>query len=223
MLWSGAQVLRLSHVTIGVPDLDAGITTYTNLGFSLARIGTHAIASTGREYLALEELPRDGIQRITLEGPPPSAALPNIEVIRHPERPSAARHPNGAVRLERLYIAVENLQNAVDAYRTALGLPEPKIERGTVIMADMAIFDVGPGLVLAHPYAPGACAAALESRGPGPFQLLYRTSSMDAAADWLSGHGLPPPVRGVRNTGEQAMLVAADCASGVCLGLVGMA
>jgi len=48
---------------------------------------------------------------------------------------------------------------------------------------------------------------ALAPRGPGPFQILYRTKSMDAAAKWIVDHGLPPPVRGIRNSGEQAMLV----------------
>jgi len=215
--------VRLSHITIGVPDLAAGITTYTNLGFSLTRHGNRAIAATEREYLALEQMPRDGIQRITLEGPPPTAAPPNIEVIQKPERHSAARHPNGAVRLERLYVAVENLQSAVDAYRSALGLPEPKMERGTVIMADMAIFNLGAGLTFAQPYAPGPCADAIASRGPGPFQLLYRTTSLDAASNWLSANGIPPPARGTRNTGELALLIPLAQAHGAFIGLVGMA
>jgi len=114
------------------------------------------------------------------------------------------------------------LPSAIDMYRSALGLDAPKMERGTVIMADMAIFDAGAGLVLAHPYAAGVCAEALERRGAGPFQLLYRTSSMDAAARWLEEHDVPPPARGVRNTGEQAMLVPPEHAGGAYVGFVGM-
>jgi len=34
---------------------------------------------------------------------------------------------------------------------------------------------------------------ALARRGPGPFQVLYRTSGMDAAARWMTDHGLPEP------------------------------
>ena len=56
---------------------------------------------------------------------------------------------------------------------------------------------------------------ALERRGPGPFQILYRTRSMDAAAKWMADHGLPPPARGIRNTGEEAMLVIPEHACGV--------
>jgi catechol 2,3-dioxygenase-like lactoylglutathione lyase family enzyme len=201
--------VRLSHVTIGVPSLDAGIDTYTRLGFSLTRDGNRAIAPTEGEYLALEESRRDGILDIVLDASP-----------KH--RP-AAGHPNGAIRLERVYVAVENLAASVENYRKTLDLPAPKLERGTVIMADMAIFNVGPGLTLAQPYAPGHCADALASRGPGPFQLLYRITSMDAAAKWLSEHGVPPPARGVRNTGEQAMLIPAERAFGTYVGFVGMA
>ena len=46
---------------------------------------------------------------------------------------------------------------------------------------------------------------------------------MDAAARWMEGHGLPPPARGVRNTGEQAMLVEPEQACGAYIGFVGPA
>ncbi len=98
------------------------------------------------------------------------------------------------------------------------------MERGTVINADMAIFQFGPtALGLAQPAGPGVAAYALLSRGPGPFQILYRTRSMNAAAKWMAGHGVPPPARGIRNTGEQAMLVAPEHACGVYIGFVGPA
>src|SRR6266702_6841941 len=58
-------------------------------------------------------------------------------------------------------------------------------------------------------------ADALARCGQGPFQILYRTTSMDAAAKWMADHGLPPPARGIRNTGEQAMLVMPEHACGV--------
>jgi len=52
---------------------------------------------------------------------------------------------------------------------------------------------------------------------------VFRTSSMDAAARWMADHGVPPPVRGVRNTGEQAMLVGPEHACGACIGFAGPA
>jgi catechol 2,3-dioxygenase-like lactoylglutathione lyase family enzyme len=137
-------------------------------------------------------------------------------------RPAGAGHPNGVHRTERAYIAVTDLAAGVDTYSRVLGMAKPPIERGTVIMAEMAVFQLGSsGLTLAHPYRPGACADALSRRGPGPFQVLCRTKSMDAAARWLSDHGVPPPARGTRNTGEQAMLVPPEHACGVYIGFVG--
>ena len=52
---------------------------------------------------------------------------------------------------------------------------------------------------------------------------MYRTSSMDGAARWMADHGVPPPARGVRNTGEQAMLVSPEHACGTYIGFVGPA
>jgi Glyoxalase/Bleomycin resistance protein/Dioxygenase superfamily len=136
----------------------------------------------------------------------------------------ASRHPNGVQRIERVYIAVRDLAASTAHYAGVLGIPAPKMERGTVINADMAIFQLGTtALGLAHPVAPGVCADALERRGPGPFQVLYRTSSMNAAAEWMAAHGVPPPARGIRNTGEQAMLVLPQHACGVYIGFVGPA
>jgi hypothetical protein len=46
---------------------------------------------------------------------------------------------------------------------------------------------------------------------------------MNAATKWMAGHGLPRPARGIRNTGEQAMLVMPEHACGVYIGFVGPA
>ena len=123
-----------------------------------------------------------------------------------------------------MYIAVADVAAAAATYSHVLGMPAPQVQRGTVIKADMAVFNLGPtGLTVAQPAEPGPAADALARRGPGPFQVLYRTSSMDAAAHWMAAHGLPPPARGLRNTGEQAMLVRPDDACGVYIGFVGPA
>ena len=101
-------------------------------------------------------------------------------------------------------------------------LAQPLLTRGTVIMANMAVFRLGPtALGIAQPYAPGPASDHLERRGPGPFQALYRTTSMGAAARWIQAHGLPPPARGTRNDGQQAMLVTPGDACGAYIGFVG--
>ena len=176
---------------------------------------------------------REGIQSIALASDDFAAdskalnareSLEHIKLVAKSGAPPASRHPNGVQRIERVYIAVNDLAASAALYARVLGVPAPKMERGAVINADMAIFQLGPtALGLAQPAAPGVCADALERRGPGPFQILYRTRSMDAAAGWMADHGVPPPARGIRNTGEQAMLVAPEHACGVVIGFVGPA
>ncbi|HSL48826.1 MAG TPA: VOC family protein [Candidatus Deferrimicrobiaceae bacterium] len=131
-------------------------------------------------------------------------------------------HPNGVMRAERVYIAVPDVAAAARTYSRVLGRPVPAIQRGTVIKADMAVFDLGPtGLTVAQPAEPGPAAEALARRGPGPFQVLHRTRSLDAAARVMADHGVPLPPRGVRNTGEQALLIPPEHAAGAYIGFVG--
>jgi catechol 2,3-dioxygenase-like lactoylglutathione lyase family enzyme len=137
-------------------------------------------------------------------------------------RGRAGEHPNGVQGVERVYINVPDVGRAAETYARVLGMPVPKIQRGAVIKADMAVFDLGPtGLTVAQPMEPGPAADALARRGPGPFQALHRTRSMDAAARWMADHGLPAPARGIRNTGEEAMLVGPEHTGGLYVGFVG--
>jgi catechol 2,3-dioxygenase-like lactoylglutathione lyase family enzyme len=143
---------------------------------------------------------------------------------RRRQVPRAGNHPNGVLRADRVYIAVPHVAAAAEMYSRVLGMPAPPVQRGNVIKADMAVFDLGPtGLTIAQPAEPGPAAEALARRGPGPFQVLYRTSSMDAAARFMADHGVSPPARGIRNTGEQAMLVGPADACGAYIGFVGPA
>lgn len=141
---------------------------------------------------------------------------------RRRQVPLSGNHPNGVYSIERAYIVTHDAESAAATYARVLGVPQPPLQQGTVIMSNMAVFQVGPtGLGIVQPYAPGPAAEALERRGPGPFQALYRTSSMGAAARWMQERGMPPLARGVRNTGEQAMLVTAADACGAYIGFVG--
>ncbi len=143
---------------------------------------------------------------------------------RRRQVPKAGAHPNGVQRIDRVYIAVEDVVGAAAIYSRVFGIPVPTIQRGAVIKADMAVFNLGPtGLTVAQPAEPGPAAEALARRGPGPFQVLYRTTSMDGAARWMADHGMPPPARGIRNTGEHAMLVIPEHACGAYIGFVGPA
>ncbi len=141
---------------------------------------------------------------------------------RRKHTPGGGPHPNGTRFLERTYIVVENLEASVAMYSKVLGVSEPRMYKGTVIMSHMAVFQFGAaGLTIAHPYAPGPASISLEKRGPGPFQALYRTTSMGAAARWMEKNGMPPPAIGTRDTGEKAMLVSPAEACGAYIGFVG--
>jgi len=219
---------RIDHVTIGVADLKSGIAAYRNIGFDIDERG---IARNDGDHLELVR-GNEGIQSIALASDDlagDKAAMRSrggvdyLKLVEKKNAQPASRHPNGVLRIERVYIAVKDVAAAAKEYSRVLGVA-PKMERGTVIHADMAIFQLGPtALGLAQPVAPGVAADALERRGPGPFQILYRTRSMDAAAKWMADHGVPPPARGIRNTGEQAMLVMPEHACGVVIGFVGLA
>jgi catechol 2,3-dioxygenase-like lactoylglutathione lyase family enzyme len=135
----------------------------------------------------------------------------------------AGEHPNRVYTLERTYIVTRDMAASAALYAKVLGLPQPKPVKGTVIMSDMTVFQLGEhGLGIVQPYAPGPAADALERRGPGPFQALYRTRSMGAAERWMQSQGVPPLPRGVRNTGEVAMLATPAEACGAYIGFVGM-
>jgi hypothetical protein len=211
---------RIDHLELGGTG-----SVYAALGFALERRGERLVARL--ENTRLELLPdADGIRGIALEGDGP-LALAFVRSVRGEVLPQVV-HPNGAYKLERVYIAVKDVARAAAEYAKAFGVPVPKTERGTVIQADMVPFNFGEtgktaGLTLAQPVAPGVAADALARRGEGPFQALFRTRSMEAAAKWLADHGVPPPARGIRNTGEQAMLVPPEHACGAYIGFVGPA
>ena len=170
----------------------------------------------------------DGLElrwKIAMLGP--THALP-VFFIQHltplaQRRPTgAAAHPNAVTGLERAYIVVNDANASAALCARILGMDQPGLQKGTVIMSNMAIFQLGPtGLGIVTPYADGPAASALKKRGPGAFQALYRTTSMGAAANWMAAQGLPPLERGVRNTGEHAMLATPAEACGADIGFVG--
>ncbi|MDB5808538.1 MAG: hypothetical protein JWN94_660 [Betaproteobacteria bacterium] len=291
---------RIDHVTICVPDLDAGVAQFKKLGFNVGAGGAHpgkgthnAIAFNHDDYIELlavrdqaehrtasqkpgsknstlnefiaagggiryvvlqsDDLvaeiaamrsrgvdvsdPIDGSRRtpdgkelrwkVATLGPANPLPLVFIQQLtpieeRRKQVPVAGNHANGVYKLERAYIVTPDAESDAAVYAKVLGIPQPKLHKGTVIMSDMAVFEIGPtGLGIATPYAAGPAKDALERRGPGPFQALYRTTGMGAAARWMQEHGLPPLVRGVRANGEHAMLATPAEACGAYIGFVG--
>lgn len=231
------MLTRIDHVMICVPDLQRGIDAYTRIGFHIYPGGAHtgrathnAIAFHQEDYLELLSLRKDRPAAAPDPGSSDAwlaeflARGGGFRYIAVQSDDLAGDHPNEVLHTDRVYIVVPDVAVAAETYGRVLGLPVPKIQRGTVIKADMAVFDLGPtGLTVAQPVEAGPAAEALARTGPGPFQVLYRTGSMDAAARWMASHGVPPPARGVRNTGEQVMLVGPEHACGAYIGFVGSA
>lgn len=238
---------RVERVVIGVADLAAGVEVYSSLGFELHATAESAIGFNATDCLELVPTSdREGLHTIVIEsddlagdvaamrargidislgaelGSANPLPLQFIQQHAPVDRPHVCSHPNQVERLERTYVVVPELSALVETYARVLGVPVPPVQRGNVIKADMCIFDVGPtGIGVAQPMEPGPAASALELRGPGPFQVLFRTRSMAAGAAWMQTHGVPPPARGIRNTGEQAMLVGPEQACGTYVAFVG--
>lgn len=152
-----------------------------------------------------------------------------LTLVQHLVRPrpeaggdATPEHPNTASRLERAYVAVPDVQAAAELYARILDLPVPPLERGMVIKSQMAVFAVGPvGLGLAEPFGEGVTADALEAWGTAPFQILFHAESIDTAAEFMQQQGLPEPARGVRLSGEHAVLVQPEHACGAYTVLAG--
>ena len=208
----------IRYVILQSDDLAAEVTAMRSRGVDVSDV-----MEGGRRTPAGQEL-RWKAAALGPRNPLPVFFIQHVTPIaeRRKQVPDAGKHPNGVYTIERAYIVVPDAEAAAATYAKVLGLPQPPLQRGTVIMADMAVFQLGPtGLGIVQPYAKGTAADALERRGPGPFQTLFRTTSMGAAARWMQEHGMPPLARGVRNTGEQAMLVPPGEACGAYIGFVG--
>jgi hypothetical protein len=208
----------IRYIVIQSDDLDADVAAMRARGVDVSDVmdgdrrtpAGHALRWKRAVLGARNSLPLFFIQHLTA-----------IEH-RRKQVPRASGHPNQVYALERAYIVTADAEREAAQYAQVLGIAKPPLQRGTVIMSNMAVFQIGPtGLGIAQPYAAGPAAETLERRGPGPFQVLYRTKSMGAAARWMSEQGLPPLPRGVRNTGEHAMLAAPEIACGAYVGFVG--
>ena len=207
----------LRYVAVQSDDLASDVAAMRRRGVDVSDV-----TDGGRRTPEGREL-RWRAARLGAGNPLPIFFIEHLTPLAERRRGHTGEHPNGALRTERVYIAVPDVSKAAELYSRVLGVAMPRVQRGNVIKADMAVFDLGPtGLTVAQPAEPGPAAEAL-ARRPGPFQALYPTRSMDAAAKWMADHGMPPPARGIRNTGEQAMLVEPANACGVYIGLFGPA
>jgi catechol 2,3-dioxygenase-like lactoylglutathione lyase family enzyme len=208
----------IRYVVLQSDNLDAEVAAMRSRGVDVGDVTEGSRSTPGGQTLrwksavlgAKNSLPIFFIQHIT----------PMAE--RRQQVP-AGMHPNEVYTLERTYIVAHDAEATAATYAQVLGMPVPKMVKGTVIMSNMWVFQIGAhGLGIVQPYDAGPAADALARRGPGPFQALYRTNSMGAATRWMKAQGMPDLPRGVRNTGEVAMLATPELTGGAYIGFVGM-
>ena len=213
----------IRYVVIQSDDLAADVTAMRDRGVDVGDVTDGGRRTPGGQELRWKTAvlgPRNALPLVFIQHLTPVEERRN-QVPGVGKGPGGS-HPNAVYKLERAYIVTPDAEAAAAMYAKVLGMTQPVLHRGTVIMSNMAVFELGPtGLSIAEPYAPGPAADALERRGPGPFQALYRTTSMGAAARWVEQHGLPPLARGVRSHGEHAMLATPAVACGAYIGFVG--
>jgi catechol 2,3-dioxygenase-like lactoylglutathione lyase family enzyme len=246
---SPAVLTAVDHIVVNVHDLERAADTYSRLGFTVNRAGPSAATARirfGDFHLELRELglPTEGLHSLGLRSDdietdtrlmnggeiPIGERSLAIELIDEREAEDVRRslgaptsHPNTATELERVYVAVESIDRELNAFETALGIPAPEPEMGTVIMSMMSVFYLGAvGIAVAEPRGEGPTAEALTANGPGMFQVLFRAEHLDEADRFMVDHGMPAPTRGTRLSGESALLVRPENACGAYLAMAGL-
>jgi catechol 2,3-dioxygenase-like lactoylglutathione lyase family enzyme len=246
---SPAVLTAVDHIVVNVRDLERAADTYTRLGFTVTRAGSSTATARipfGGFHLELRELglPTEGLHSLGLRSDdietdtrlmnggeiPIGERSLAIELIDEREAEDVRRslgaptsHPNTATELERVYVAVESIDRELNAFETALGIPAPEPEMGTVIMSMMSVFYLGAvGIAVAEPRGEGPTAEALTANGPGMFQVLFRAEHLDEADRFMVDHGMPAPTRGTRLSGESAPLVRPENACGAYLAMAGL-
>ena len=109
----------------------------------------------------------------------------------------------GPVKLDHVAIAVDDLQEAVKSYCSALGTQDVKYETVQSEGVRLAIFRLEEGrLELMQPLSDeGPIADYLRKRGPGIHHVALQTPDVDAEAARMSGAGVRL-IGGVRDGSE---------------------
>src|SRR3989441_6741641 len=182
----------LRYVVVQSDDLAADVAAMRRRGVDVS----DAIEN-GRRTPAGQEL-RWNVAQLGPSNPLPLLFIQHLTPLAERKRQvfRAGDHPNAVLRTDRVYIAVDDVAKAAETYGTVLGMPVPRLERGNVIKADMAVFNLGPtGLSGAQTPQAGPAADALAPRGPRPVPVLYRTGRMDPPPTWVDHPGGPPAPR----------------------------
>jgi methylmalonyl-CoA/ethylmalonyl-CoA epimerase len=112
-------------------------------------------------------------------------------------------------KVDHIGIAVRNLDQALDVYKTLYGVVPIKIETLPEISVRMAFIKVGEVLVeLLEPTEPGAgrIGKHLDEHGEGFHHLAYRVEKLDDMLNRLGGMGIPLRDRVPRDGGDNSRI-----------------
>lgn len=138
---------------------------------------------------------------------------------RQAQVPQRAPHPNGALGIERVVVAVADLEAASQQYARVLGIEPAPPFQGRVVGATIVGFPIGSSLLaLAAPAGPGAAQESLDRRGPGPFMAVFRTESLQATERLMLSRHIPIANLTRRHDGAMVLLTRPEPAHGVWLG-----
>lgn len=153
---------RIDHVMICVPDLQSdhpggGLLEFLARGGGFRYVAVQSddlvadVAQMQRRGVDVSD-PRDGgrqtptgqelrWQAATLgpRNPLPIFFIEHLTPLHERRRQAspAGTHPNGVLRVDRVYTAVASVAAAAETYSHVLGIPVPKVQRGAVIKADI--------------------------------------------------------------------------------------
>src|SRR5205814_6498513 len=133
-----ARGTGLRYVALQSDDLAADVAAMRRRGVDIGDP-----TDGGRRTPAGHEL-RWRAARLGPGNPLPIFFIEHVTPLGERRRGHTGVHPNGALRTDRAYIAVSDVAKAAELYSRVLGVPVPRVQRGNVIKADMAVFDLGP-------------------------------------------------------------------------------
>ena len=142
---------------------------------------------------------------------------------RRAQAPQRAPHPNGALVIDRVAVAVANLEAATQHYERAMGFSTSPICEEPLLGARTVCFSIGKmSVALAEPgpVGDGPAREALMRHGSGPFLLSLQTTSLADTERWMLSHHVNIAGVGARGDGKSALLTRPEAAHGMWMGWV---
>ncbi len=100
-------------------------------------------------------------------------------------------HPNGAIGVAGVTLAVRDLERAIDLYQRQLGLTLAQRDEAPHLVAHRASFRLGAFTIdLVSPSGPGLAQQTVDAVGEGPLELMLTSKSLDQTRAALNQNGM---------------------------------